>query len=149
MLSTSAWSCVTDQNASATITKVNPYHLKRKTWNDRKIYDEMIRFEQDRRLRGAVTREEIDGKLGHYFTVFWTTKQPKVPATVRLEYRQSATNQIIHAKESEVASPKRRNVNEFQVTGDEYSERGNVTQWRALVLQNGEVVAEYKSFLWK
>ena len=128
------------------ITKVNPYHLDstRIVATD----DRMVEFEHRRHLHGAVTRDEYRSKMGQYYSVFWksTTKQP---ATVRLDYRQGSTGSQVLSKELFIAKPKRSNVTKFEVTGDEYWNGGKVTQWKALVIENGTVVAEYKSYLWK
>ena len=128
------------------ITKVNPYHLESTLIVD--TDDQMVEFEHRRHLYGAVTSEEYRAKMGQYYSVFWksTTKQS---VTVRLDYRQGGTGSQVLSKELFIAKPKRSNVTKFEVTGDEYRDGGKVTQWKASVIENGSVVAEYKSYLWR
>lgn len=130
-----------------TITKVNPYHLKR--GESVRTEDPMIRFENRRRYRGAIYTDELRERYGHDFTVFWKTTEPKVPAVVRLHYRQAETQQTIHVEETTVSSPGRSNVTKFEVKGAEYLDQGVVTQWKVTIVQGGSEVAEYRSFLWK
>jgi hypothetical protein len=37
---------------------------------------------------------------------------------------------------------------EFQIIGDDYEQDGKITAWRALVIENGKIVALNQSFLW-
>ena len=108
----------------------------------------MIDFEQHRYLHGAVEAVEIVERYGNYFTIFWKS-ETKAPATVRLEYRQGSTGLKVHQQEVVVAQPKRRNVTKLEVTGSDYQRDGKVTQWKASIVENGTVVAEYKSYLWQ
>jgi len=140
-------SCGTVHSGPVAITKVNPYHFyagKKDTTED-----QMVSFEQRRLYHGAVDSSDYVDRYGHYFTIWWQTEQKGSPFTIRLEYRQASTGPIVHVKEMTVASAKAKNVSKFEVVGDEYSSKGVVTQWKASVVQNGTVVAEYKSFLWK
>ena len=86
--------------------------------------------------------------MGQYYSIFWTTTS-RNPATVRLEYRQGGSGSTVLKKEIYEPNPKRNNVTKFEVVGDEFWDGGKVSQWRASVIENGEVVAEYHSFLWK
>jgi len=138
--------CTVPTSGSVSITKVNPYHLYDKQGGGSS--DNMLAFEKDRLLYGAVEAEEVEDRFGHYFTIFWDTKT-KAPATVRLEYRQAMTGGAIRYLENPVADPKGRNVTKFEVTGDDYRVNGKVTQWRVVILEGGAQVAEYKSFLWQ
>ena len=138
--------CQTTESGLVTISKVNPYHLESTSVVE--TDDEMIKFEQRRHVYGAVEWEEFREREGYYYTVFWNTKN-KTPATVQFEYCLAATGPQVHVKEIHVSDPKRRNATRFEVIGDEYRINGRVTQWRATVVENEVVVAEYKSFLWK
>ncbi len=139
-------SCATTSSGPVVITKVNPYHLN--TFVPVKTEDEMIEFEQQRRLYGAIENSERRDRFGNYFTVFWKSKT-RNPATVRLEYRQGSTGFTVHIQEVQVDKPKHSNTTQFQVIGDDYHKNGKVTQWKASVVENGSVVAEYKSYLWQ
>lgn len=139
-------SCATPSSAPVVITKVNPYHLN--TMAIVRTEDEMIEFEQQRLLHGAIESSERRERFGNYFTVFWRSKT-RNPATVRLEYRQGRTGSTTHVQEVRIDEPKLSNATKFQVTGADYAENGKVTQWKASVVENGAVVAEYKSYLWQ
>ncbi len=108
----------------------------------------MIAFEHKRLLLGAINASERSDRYGNYFTIFWRTKT-RAPVTVRLEYRQGSTGLRVHSQEVSVPNPKGTNTTKFQVTGDDYHQNGKVTQWKASILENGAVVAEYRSFLWQ
>ncbi len=138
--------CTTTGSGPVVITKVNPYHLQNlpPVVTD----DRMMEFEQLRFTRGAIESSEYWDRQGNYYTIFWKTES-KSPATVRLEYRQGKTGSEVYTEEILVAEPKRSNVTKFQVTGDSYHKLGKVTQWKASIVENGTVVAEYKSYLWQ
>jgi hypothetical protein len=138
--------CTTTDSGPVTITKVNPYHLQNEA--PMATDDRMLEFEQLRYTRGAIESSEYWDKQGNYYTIFWKTES-KSPVTVRLEYRQGKTGSEVHMEETLVAEPKRSNVTKFQVTGDTYHDLGKVTQWKASIVENGTVVAEYKSYLWQ
>ncbi|MAS95942.1 MAG: hypothetical protein CMO55_22280 [Verrucomicrobiales bacterium] len=138
--------CVSTGTGPVTIDKVNPYHLQE--GRIVKTEDRMLEFEHRRHLWGAVENSERRDLMGNYFTIFWKTST-KNPVTVRFEYRQGSTGFDIKTQEEYVASPKRSNVTKFQVIGDDYWDSGKVTQWKASIIENGTVMAEYKSFLWK
>ncbi len=139
-------SCTTTTSPQVSITKVNPYHLES---NELIVTeDRMVDFERRRHLYGAIDYKEQREKMGQYYSIFWKTST-RQPATVRLEYRQGGSGSQVLSKELFITKPKRSNVTKFQVIGDEYWDGGKVTQWKASVIENGAVVAEYKSFLWK
>jgi len=150
--------CATTGSGPVAITKVNPYHLQSApggigggvgSRNDNiGGADPMLDFEHRRYLLGAVEDSEMEERYGNYFSIFWKT-QSKAPATVRLDFRQGKTGNQIHTLEEFVSKPGRTNVTKFQVAGPDYQSKGKVTQWKASVIENGAVVAEYKSYLWK
>jgi len=127
------------------ITKVNPVHAA--SGAAVTTDDAMVRFENRRIFLGAVESEEYRERYGNYISVFWRTST-KRPATVRLDYRQGSTGPRVHSKEIHVALPKSRNVTKFEIIGDEYHSLGKVTQWKASIIEEGQAVAEYRSFLW-
>lgn len=129
------------------ITKVNPYHLHDSVREP--AVTPMIRFEKERLLRGAINAENRKEKYGNYYTVYWKTDQPRVSTTIRLAYRQARTGPQILTKEVVVPSPKKKNTTRLEIVGEDYEKNGAVTQWKASVVQNGAVITEYKSFLWK
>lgn len=139
--------CATTPAGPVHITKVNPYHYQ---YGDEFVRtdDQMIRFEHRRIYHGAVDGKELEAREGNYYSVFWKSKN-RAPATVRFEYRSANTGPQIHLKEIHVSAPKKSNVTKFEVIGQEYETKGKVTQWKASVIENGAVVAEFKSFLWK
>ena len=108
----------------------------------------MLEFEQRRYVYGAIDNAERMDLLGNYFTIFWKSEN-KAPATVRFEYRQGSTGLKVHTQEVVVAQTKRSNVTKFDVKGDDYHRDGKVTQWKVSIVENGSVVAEYKSYLWR
>ena len=138
---------VPSSSGPVAITKVNPYHLKDANAED--TVDPMIRFEKDRHLRGAVDSADLEEIYGNYYTVFWKTDKPGVPATIRLDYRQARTGPQILTREIQVSSPKKKNATHLKIIGSDHKTNGAVTQWKASIIQNGAVITEYKSFLWQ
>ena len=138
--------CTVPKEGPATITKVNPDHFY--PGKVVKTTDRMVEFEHLRRFHGVLDTADYQDAYGNYFSVFWVSED-KRPVTVRFDYRLGKTANQVHSKEISVDSPKSKNVTKFQVTGDEYKNQGPVTQWMASVLDNGAVIAEYKSYLWK
>lgn len=138
--------CAVPAGGPVAITKVNPYHLQTATLV--KTEDEMIEFEQKRHLHGAIEQSEKRDRFGNYFTIFWKS-ETRNPCVVRLEYRQGGTGFQVHVQEEVVDKPRRTNETKFQITGDDYQRNGKVTQWKASIVENGAVVAEYKSYLWQ
>ena len=100
------------------------------------------------RLFGAVTELDKRRRYGHYFDFFWRAKQA-VPVTVRLEYRQEKLRALTEAREVSYANAQGSHKTAFAIIGDDYLNDGRVTAWRCLLIVNGRVVAEDRSFLWR
>lgn len=109
--------------------------------------DEMISFERMRASFKALTSVDRGQRYGHYFTFFWRS-QREANLKVRLEYRQEKLGDYVQAQEVEVPNAKGSNKTEFQVTGDDYTEEGRVTAWRAVLIENGRIVGLTQSYLW-
>jgi hypothetical protein len=132
----------------ATITKVNPYHLK--DVNARVVAaDPSINFEKDSILHGAISQEERIARQGDYFTIFWSVEDRSQPVVVRLEYRQKASGLTIKKVEQDVAEIGRNNVTKFAFIGDDYVSNGPVTAWRASIVRGSQVLTSYNSYLWE
>jgi hypothetical protein len=105
-------------------------------------------FERQYRLYGAVTAVDQRQRYGDYFDFFWRTKRPS-DVTVRLEYRQEKLHEHIQAQEITYRNARGTNKTEFKVIGDDYFDDGRVIAWRCLLIANGRIVAENRSFLWE
>jgi hypothetical protein len=110
--------------------------------------DVSITFERDYRLFGAVTGLDRQQRFGNYFDFFWRAKRP-ADVTVRLEYRQQKLHAQVQAQEVSYANVRGTQKTEFKVIGDDYLDDGKVIAWRCLLIENGAVVAENRSFLWE
>jgi hypothetical protein len=109
--------------------------------------DVSITFEREYRLFGAVTNLDKRQRYGNYFDFFWRAKRPAA-VTVRLEYRQEKLHAQVQAQEVSYANVRGTQKTEFKVIGDDYLDDGKVIAWRCLLIENGAVVAENRSFLW-
>lgn len=109
--------------------------------------DEMIAFERQRVIFGAVTLVDRLQRYGQYYTFFWRASR-KTDLTLRFEYRQQKLGSYVQAKEISYPGVKGSIQSQFQVIGDDYSEDGKVTAWRALLIENGRIVGLTQSFLW-
>jgi hypothetical protein len=110
-------------------------------------YDEMIRFERQRVTLGAVTQVDRRQRYGQYYDFFWRSKR-QADVTVRFEWRQQNLGSFVQAKELEYKGAKGSFKSSFQVVGDDYEQEGQVTAWRAVIIENGRIVALNQSFLW-
>jgi hypothetical protein len=112
------------------------------------LQDAPIVFERQYRLFGAVTGVDQRQRFGDYFDFFWRSKRPS-DVTVRLEYRQEKLHEHVQAQEITYRNVRGTNKTEFKVIGDDYLDDGRVIAWRCLLIANGRIVAENRSFLWE
>jgi hypothetical protein len=110
-------------------------------------YDAMINFERQRLDFGAINGYERRQRYGHYFQFFWRSSR-KADLIVRFEYRQQMLGAFVQAKEFHYKDAKGSFKSEFQVIGDDYTDDGKVSGWRATLIENGKVVGITQSFLW-
>ncbi|PWT77709.1 MAG: hypothetical protein C5B58_16365 [Acidobacteria bacterium] len=112
------------------------------------LQDAPITFERQYRLFGAVTGVDQRQRLGNYFDFFWRAKRP-ADVTVRLEYRQEKLHEHVQAQEISYHNVHGTHKTEFKVIGDDYLDDGRVIAWRCLLIENGRIVAENRSFMWE
>jgi hypothetical protein len=112
------------------------------------LQDAPLTFERQYRLYGAVTALDRRQRFGDYFDFFWRTKRPS-DVTVRLEYRQEKLHEHVQAQEITYRNVRGTRKTEFKVIGDDYFDDGRVIAWRCLLIANGAIVAENRSFLWE
>jgi hypothetical protein len=112
------------------------------------IAEASLGFERTYRLYGALTRVDQYQRFGNYFDFFWRVKRP-ANVTVRLEYRQEKLRSFVQAREVSYANAKGNYKTEFAVIGDDFFSDGRVISWRCLLIENGHIVAENRSYLWE
>ena len=112
------------------------------------IAEASLGFERSYRLHGAITNADKSQRYGNYFDFFWRAKRP-ANVTVRLEYRQEKLRAFLQAREITYENAKGNHKTEFAIIGDDYLQDGRVTAWRCLLIENGTIVAENRSFLWE
>ena len=111
--------------------------------------DQAILFEYQYHQHGAYTAKDILGRSGHYYSVMWKADDRTQPVTVRLEYRQAGSGLAVKTKEQQVADVRRKNLTQFEVTGEEFLKDGSVSSWRVSLLRGKEVLASQNSYLWE
>ena len=99
-------------------------------------------------MHGAVSALEQRRRHGHYFDFFWRVKR-RADVTVRLEYRQEKLRAFTQAREVSYANVKGSYKTAFRIVGDDFFNDGRILSWRCLLIENGRVVAEDRSFLWR
>ncbi len=114
---------------------------------DKPTNNQMLAFERQRINFGAVTQIDRQQRYGHYFTFFWRTDRT-ADLTVRLEYRQESLGALVQAREIAYPQVKGSKKTDFAIIGDDYLEDGKITAWRAVLIENGKIVALNQSFLW-
>jgi hypothetical protein len=112
------------------------------------LQDASITFERRYRMFGAVTALDQRQRFGNYFDFFWRAKRPS-DVTVRLEYRQEKLHEHVQAQEISYQNVHGTHKTEFKVIGDDYFDDGEVIAWRCLLISNGRIVAENRSFMWQ
>jgi hypothetical protein len=112
------------------------------------LQDAPITFERQYRLFGAVTALDQRQRFGNYFDFFWRAKRPS-DVTVRLEYRQEKLHEHVQAQEISYRNVRGTRKTEFKVIGDDYFDDGRVIAWRCLLIANGQIVAENRSYMWE
>ena len=112
------------------------------------LEDAPITFERRYRMFGAVTALDQRQRFGNYFDFFWRAKRPS-DVTVRLEYRQEKLHEHVQAQEISYQNVHGTHKTEFKVIGDDYWDDGEVIAWRCLLISNGRIVAENRSFMWQ
>jgi hypothetical protein len=108
----------------------------------------MIYMERHRRTFGAIDNNEINAKTGEFFTFFWRAKR-QADLTLRFEYRQSNLKNLVQAREIDYPAARGSHESEFDVIGNDFSEDGRVTSWRALIIENHVIVALLQSRAWR
>ena len=111
------------------------------------MQDAPITFERQYRMFGAVTALDQRQRFGNYFDFFWRAKRPS-DVTVRLEYRQEKLHEHVQAQEISYRNVRGTHKTEFKVIGDDYFDDGRIIAWRCLLIENGRIVAENRSFMW-
>jgi hypothetical protein len=112
------------------------------------LQDVPITFERRYRMFGAVTALDQRQRFGNYFDFFWRARRPS-DITVRLEYRQEKLHEHVQAQEISYQNVHGTHKTEFKVIGDDYFDDGEVIAWRCLLISNGRIVAENRSFMWQ
>ena len=112
------------------------------------VRDPSIGFEGAYRLHGAVTELDKRRRFGHYFDFFWRAKRT-ADVTVRLEYRQTSLKSFTQAREVSYENVRGNTKTSFAVIGDDFWSDGRITAWRCLLIENGKIVAEDRSYLWR
>jgi hypothetical protein len=112
------------------------------------LQDAPITFERQYRMFGAVTALDQRQRFGNYFDFFWRAKRLS-DVTVRLEYRQEKLHEHVQAQEITYRNVRGTHKTEFKVIGDDYLDDGQVIAWRCLLISDGRIVAENRSFMWE
>jgi len=112
------------------------------------VQEASITFERQYRLFGAVTYLDQRQRFGDYFDFFWRAKRP-ADVTVRLEYRQEKLHEHVQGQEISYRNVRGTHKTEFKIIGDDYFDDGRVISWRCLLIENGRIVAEKRSYMWE
>jgi hypothetical protein len=110
--------------------------------------NDALHFEIDYLNWGAITREQLLARRGHYFTITWANKGPKSDFLTRFEYREVKSKEIVRTLTENMPRVSGATRSYFAVVDKAYLAYGPVCSWRFTVLKGDTVVAEVKSFLW-
>jgi hypothetical protein len=136
------------ERAQQSASKLSPGSGATSSQKTATLADAQIMFERQYRLFGAVTGLDRAQRYGDYFDFFWRAKRP-ADVTVRLEYRQEKLHDFVQAQEISYRNVRGTHKTEFKVIGDDYFDDGRVIAWRCLLIENGRIVAENRSYMWR
>ena len=108
----------------------------------------MVKMESSRRLFGAVSTAERNGRLGQYYTMVWNDPAGAGDVEVRLEYRQGATASLVKQMVRSFPASDTQGKAEFVVIGDDFLKGGRVLAWKATLRRGGNLVETQQSYLW-
>ena len=128
--------------------RVSMFHLKSIQINDDS--SQMIRGEQQYRLKGAVTNTERQSRLGQYYTVRWQSVD-RATSSLRIvmDYEQAATGAKKLQMIQELPANEDSGTIEFQITGENYRKNGRVLSWRVRLMDGSQIIDEKRSYLWR
>jgi len=112
-------------------------------------YNEAISFERRAFMWPASSQLDKDQLTGCYHLLCWWNHGQPADVTVRLEYRQANLGNFVMAREKTYPAAKGSYSTRFTVIGDDYLENGPITNWRALLIVDGKIVALTQSYLWR
>jgi hypothetical protein len=133
---------------SETAPKVRKSNVSNSNSRSAGVAEASMNFERTYRMFGAVTGADQRQKFGNYMDFFWRANRP-ANVTVRLEYRQEKLRAFVQAREVDYVGVKGTQKTEFAIVGDDYFNDGRVISWRCLLIENGRIVAENRSYLWE
>jgi hypothetical protein len=110
--------------------------------------DDSLLFEIQYLNWGAVTREQLLARRGHYFTITVVNGGTPSDLTMHFEYRQVKSKQVVRSLVQEKKHVRGAVRAYFGVVNHAYIAYGPVSAWRFTVLRGNTIVAEAKSFLW-
>lgn len=97
---------------------------------------------------GAITEAQKKTKMGHYYVVSWENGGSPANVTLRFDYRQAKTQDLVHTLEIPFKNADGFYKANFSVVGDAYAARGAIKSWRIAVVRNGAIVAKEQSYIW-
>ena len=128
---------------------VRTYHLKdiERVSRDNKV----VRAEQQKRLRGAISYSEMRSREGLYFMIDWNLRQHSgtEPIRVVFKYHQAATGAEELEMVQSFSSSKTKGSCEFAIIGDSYKKNGRVLDWRVEVYSGAKLLDSEQSYLWR
>lgn len=106
----------------------------------------------DRDAYQAYLRNYPEEVSGIRYDVLWKAKRgANQKLTVRIELRGMYDEQTPRTKTIETTLEGRDSIRRWtglELSGEDYTRFGKITAWRATLWCNGEMLDEYKSFLW-
>ncbi len=128
---------------------VSVYHLK-----DTKLIkrnNRMMRAEQQKHLRGVISLEEQQQRIGQYYTVDWDVRAHAVkqPIQIVFLYQQVGSGSKIHKAQQEFPASQLKGSHAFSVAGENYQTNGRVLTWRVEVRSGGALLVSEQSYLWE
>ena len=140
------WDLPVQEDKNISIGKIFDFLNDPKLTPDGK--DPVLKHEFKYFNHGAVTKEQIEARKGHYYIVTFTNDGPAADLVIRMDFRQLLSRDKMNTLEVPYKQVKGSVKQQFVIAGDLYKAYGDVNSWRISVVKDGKIVAQKKSYVW-
>lgn len=111
----------------------------------------LLRANASYMLFGATEYKDRTDRLGDYYFVTWTDRQPELPARLIFQYTQARTGSRIQERVIEYPAGRERTVRHenFAFNGAKRRADGDILTWKLSLEVDGKIVDSQQSFLWE
>ncbi len=111
----------------------------------------LLRANASYMLFGASEYKDRANRLGDYYFVKWTDRQPELPARLIFQYTQARTGSRIQERIIEYPIGRQGGIHHetFSFNGAKRRADGDILTWKLSLEVNGKIIDSQQSFLWE